>query len=234
LIAALTVRLADPGLSRALHPNARSRDRCPAYCQSKTPGRVLDRPWGSNDPPAVVYNDAPGLGHAHASTFRGGYRGILQRDDYGTYKKLLGSRSAQSSITLVACWGHVRRGVYGLEKSRAPITVETLKRVATLCEIEERGRGESAADRLALRYSGSKPLVAKLPVQGRRLGRIVAAIPVNDGGRELRNRILADRAHLFGFMANRSVPHMNNVSERHLRPSAICHKVPTDSATSGR
>jgi hypothetical protein len=96
---------------------------------------------------------------------------------------------------------HLRSG-----EIEGAITVETLKRFATLCEIEERGRGKSAADRLALRYSGSKPLVAKLPIRGRQLGQIVAAIPVDDGGRELRNRILADRPHLFGFMANQSGP----------------------------
>ena len=37
--------------------------------------------------------------------------------------------------------------------------------------------------------------------------------------------MLANRAHLFVFVTNRSVPYTNNVSERHLRPSVIFRKV---------
>ena len=123
-----------------------------------------DRPWGGSDPPAVVYNYAPGRGHAHADALLGGYRGILQCDGYGAYKKLIGSRSGQPSITLAFCWSHVRRGFYDLAKSKAPIAVETLKRIAALYEIEERVRGKSAADRLVLRQAESTPLVADLRV----------------------------------------------------------------------
>jgi transposase len=69
-----------------------------------------DRPWGGGDPPAVVYNYAPGRGHAHADALLGGYRGILQCDGYGAYKTLVGSRSEQSSITLAFCWSHAPGG----------------------------------------------------------------------------------------------------------------------------
>jgi transposase len=123
-----------------------------------------DRPWGGDEPPAVVYTYAPGRGHAHADALLGSYRGILQCDGYGPYKKLGGSRSGQPSITLTFCWSHVRRGFYGLAKSKAPIAIETLKRIADLYAIEERVRGRSAADRLALRQAESKPLVTELRV----------------------------------------------------------------------
>ena len=59
----------------------------------------------------------------------------------------------------------------------------------------------------------------------RRLDRILAAVPVGEPGRKLHKRMLANRAHLFVFMTNRSVPYTNNVSERHLRPSVIFRKV---------
>ena len=59
----------------------------------------------------------------------------------------------------------------------------------------------------------------------RRLDRIMAAIPVGIPGRKLHKRMLANRAHLFVFMTNRTVPCTNNVSERHLRPSVIFRKV---------
>ena len=59
----------------------------------------------------------------------------------------------------------------------------------------------------------------------RRLDRIMAAVPLGEPGRKLRRRIAANRAHLFVFVTNRSVPATNNVSERHLRPSVIFRKV---------
>jgi transposase len=59
----------------------------------------------------------------------------------------------------------------------------------------------------------------------RRLDRIMAAAPIGEPGRKLHKRMLANRAHLFVFMTNRSVPYTNNVSERHLRPSVIFRKV---------
>jgi transposase len=59
----------------------------------------------------------------------------------------------------------------------------------------------------------------------RRLNRIMAAVPTGEPGRKLRKRIAANRAHLFVFITNRDVPYINNVSERHLRPSVIFRKV---------
>jgi transposase len=55
----------------------------------------------------------------------------------------------------------VRRGFHDSAKTKAPIAIETLKRIAALYEIEERVRGKSAADRLAARQAESKPLVAE-------------------------------------------------------------------------
>ena len=59
----------------------------------------------------------------------------------------------------------------------------------------------------------------------RLLDRIVMAVPMGEPERKLRNRMLANRGHLFVFMTRRDVPFTNNVSERHLRPSVIFRKV---------
>jgi transposase len=77
-----------------------------------------DRPWGGSEPPAVVYSYAPGRGHIHANTLLGGYRGILQCDGYAAYKKLVGSKTNEQSVTLAFCWSHVRRGFYDLAKTK--------------------------------------------------------------------------------------------------------------------
>jgi transposase len=123
-----------------------------------------DRPWGGSQAPAVVYSYAPGRGHVHANALLGGYRGILQCDGYAAYKKLIGSKSADPSITLCFCWSHVRRGFYDLAKIKAPIAMEALRRIAALYEIEARIRGTSAANRLTVRRAESEPLVKDLRV----------------------------------------------------------------------
>ena len=51
-----------------------------------------DRPWRGSEPPAVVYNYAPGRGHAHAAALLGGYRGILQCDAYKAHQALVGAK----------------------------------------------------------------------------------------------------------------------------------------------
>jgi hypothetical protein len=180
-----------------------------------------DRPWGGSDRPAVVYSYAPGRGHTHANALLGGYRGILQCDGYAAYKKVAGTRTADSSITLAFCWSHVRRGFYDLAKSKAPIAVETLKRIAALYEIEERVRGKSAADRLALRQVESKPLVldlrawfegqiAKLPARGPTAEAIRYALNHWDG--------------LERFLEDGRIELDNNSVERAMRPVALSRK----------
>ena len=119
-----------------------------------------DRPWGSREPPAVVYSYAPGRGHVHARALLGGYRGILQCDGYAACKKFAGPARDEQSVTLVSCWSPVRRGFDDLAKSKAPVATE--RRIAALYEIEDRVRGKSPADRLALRQIESRPLTFDL------------------------------------------------------------------------
>jgi len=180
-----------------------------------------DRPWGGSQPPAVVYSYAPGRGHTHANALLGGYRGILQCDGYAAYKKFAGSKSAKTSVTLAFCWSHVRRGFYDLAKAKAPIATETLQRIAALYEIEARVRGKSAADRLAVRQTASKPLVtelrswfeaqiAKLPARGPTADAIRYALNHWDG--------------LCRFLGDGRIELDNNSVERSMRPVALSRK----------
>ena len=180
-----------------------------------------DRPWGGSQPPAVVYSYAPGRGHTHANALLGGYRGILQCDGYAAYKKFAGSKSAETSVTLAFCWSHVRRGFYDLAKAKAPIATETLQRIAALYEIEAGIRGKSAAARLAVRQTESKPLVtelrnwfevqiAKLPARGPTADAIRYALNHWDG--------------LCRFLDDGRIELDNNSVERSMRPVALSRK----------
>jgi hypothetical protein len=195
-----------------------------------------DRPWAGTLPPAVVYRYAPGRGHIHATTLLGHYRGgaadasrhigplrgpILQCDGYGAYKKLGGSKSAATPVTLAFCWSHVRRGFYDLAKTKAPIAVEALQRIGILYEIEARIRGKTAAERLAVRRAESKPLVdalriwfdtqiAKLPARGPMAEAIRYALNHWDG--------------LGRFLEDGRIEIDSNSIERAMRPVALSRK----------
>jgi transposase len=119
-----------------------------------------DRPWGGRDPPAVVYTYAPGRAHHYAITLLGGYRGIVQCDGYGAYKRLAGSTG--DDVTLAFCWSHLRREFYDLAKAGAPVATETLSRIAALYQIEAEIRGKDAGHRLEVRQAKSRPLVEDL------------------------------------------------------------------------
>ena len=181
-----------------------------------------DRPWGGSDPPAVVYNYAPGRGQQHNDRVLGGYRGILQCDGYATYKKLADPKRGEGAVTLVFCWSHVRRGFYDLAKAgAAPIAVEALARIAALYRIEAEVRGKSAAERLAVRKAKSQPLVAdlrtwfeaqvtKLPARGPLAGAIRYALNHWDG--------------LVRFLADGRIELDTNTVERAMRPVALSRK----------
>jgi transposase len=180
-----------------------------------------DRAWGGSQPPAVVYSYAPGRGHIHAHTLLGGYHGILQCDGYAAYKKLGGSKSADPPVTLAFCWSHVRRGFYDLAKTKAPIATEALKRIAALYEIEARIRGNSAAERLAVRQAESKPLVADLRVW---FEVQIAKLPARGPTAEAIGYALRHWDGLERFLDDGRIELDTNSVERAMRPVALSSK----------
>jgi transposase len=180
-----------------------------------------DRPWGGNEPPAVIYSYAPGRGHIHANTLLGGYRGILQCDGYAAYKKFAGPQSNEQSITLVFCWSHVRRGFYDLAKTKAPIAMEALRRIAALYEIEQRVRGKGPADRLAVRQAESKPLVTELRIW---FEAQIAKLPARGPTAAAIRYALNHWAGLQWFLDDGRIELDTNSVERAMRPVALSRK----------
>ena len=178
-----------------------------------------DRPWGGHDPPAVVYTYAPGRAHHYAITLLGGYRGIVQCDGYGAYKRLAGA--AGDGVTLAFCWSHLRREFYDLAKAGAPIATETLSRIASLYQIEQKIRGMTAERRLAVRQAESWPLVDDLHAW------FIAQLPKLPGRGPTAEAIRYALNHWKGleqFLADGRIELDTNSIERAMKPIILSRK----------
>jgi transposase len=118
-----------------------------------------DRPWGGSDPPGVVYVYAHDRTADRPLEHLSGFKGVLQVDGYGGYRKL----ARTSPVSLAFCWSHVRRSFYELAVSGpAPIATEVLERIKGLYAVETDIRGRPADKRRAERQERSKPIVQVL------------------------------------------------------------------------
>ena len=114
-----------------------------------------DRPWGSNDPPGVVYCYAPGRGSEHVKNHLAGFAGILQVDGYAAYKELAKTRDQSAPIALAFCWAHCRRRFYDSRKAA------TRRFAKTRCArsrpfTQSRNRSEAKAPRCAIAFAKPK------------------------------------------------------------------------------
>jgi len=117
-----------------------------------------DRGWGGKDPPGVIFNYAPGRSGKHGEDFLVGFNGILQVDGYAGYKRLARpARTGGNPLVLAYCWAHARRKLFELTGSQ--IARDGLRQIGELYAIEAEIRGQSAAERLAMRQARCAPIV---------------------------------------------------------------------------
>ena len=181
-----------------------------------------DRPWGGQDPPAVVYTYAPGRGTNHALALLKDFSGILQSDGYRAYKTVAEARRGDNGITLVHCWAHCRRQFFDIAKEApAAIAREALKRIAALYDIEAEIRGRSAEDRRAVRQVRSKPLIEALKLWfEQRLAELSRKSTLAEAIRYALNHWSA----LIRFLDDGRIEIDSNTVERSMRPIALNRK----------
>jgi transposase len=122
-----------------------------------------DRPWGSSDPPAVVYAYAPGRGGVHAVKLLDGYTGVLQVDGYAGYNALADPARPGGPVTLAYCWSHLRRKFYEIYVGgHAPIATQALARIKQLYAIENEIRGLPPDLRRRARQDRSRAIIEAL------------------------------------------------------------------------
>jgi transposase len=181
-----------------------------------------DRPWGSTDPPAVVYLYAPGRGAEHAIKPLANFNGVLQVDGYAAYRALADPARDGGPVTLAYCWSHVRRRFYEIvQGGNAPIAEQVLRRIAALYRTETMIRGHAPEQRRTLRQAQSKPVVDDLRTW---LDRQLAKVSGRSRIAEAIRYALKLWAGLTVFLDDGRVEIDTNVVERTIRPIALNRK----------
>jgi transposase len=126
-------------------------------------------------PPAFTDLNPPGSSRGPNDR----YAGILQADAYDGYNQLYLAGRHPGPIREAACWVHARRPFFAMadveENARrkaagnkeiplSPIAIEVVRRIDALFEIERSINGKSAEERVQVRQTLSRPLVAELQV----------------------------------------------------------------------
>jgi transposase len=181
-----------------------------------------DRPWGGDDPPAVVYCYASGRGSEHVRAHLEGFSGILQTDGYAAYKELVKTREASAPIVLSFCWAHLRRGFYKIAVGgNAPLAEDALRQIGALYKIEDQIRGQSAEQRQSARNAKTRPLVDAFKNW---LDATLARVP---GRSKLADAIRYAIRHwqgLIRFLDDGRIEIDSNTVERSMRPIALTRK----------
>ncbi len=117
------------------------------------------RGWSGPEPPAAACFYEPDRKAGRPKAHLVDYRGTLHVDGYVGFEQL----TADGKVKLAACWAHTRRKFYEIAQADgSPIALEAVRRIADIYVVEGRVRGQTPADRLALRQAESRPLIDAL------------------------------------------------------------------------
>lgn len=212
-------------LARKLEPSYQALHdyvlEAPVVGADETTWRMLEKPngknwyaWSAVRTDAVVYRiDASRSAEAARKLLRD-YAGTVMCDGYAAYETLANNRDGP--LRLAHCWSHVRRKFLDAEPDY-PQASEVRELIAALYRVEAKAR--DPAERLALRATESKPIVAEIQAW------LIAqrALPQSSLGKALAYTA-ALWPGLVRFLDDPAVPLDNNASERALRGVVLGRK----------
>jgi transposase len=182
---------------------------------------VDDRPWAGPGHPVAAYVYAEDRKGIRPAAHLAEFKGVLQVDGYGGFKRLAGDR-VDGSITLAFCWAHMRRPFYQFHAStKSPLAAAVLARIAELYAIETEIRGQPAEHRRQVRQEGSRPIVEALHVWLQNHVERVSA--VSDLGKAIRYA-LRHWPGLIVFLDDGRIEMDTNTVERAIRPITLNRK----------
>jgi transposase len=113
-----------------------------------------ERPWASEEPPAVFYRYSPDRKAIHPQSHLAAFRGSLQADGYAGFGELYRS----GKVREVACWAHVRRKFFDIHAANgSPLAKEALDRIGELYAVEAAASGQPPDRRRDIRRSRAGP-----------------------------------------------------------------------------
>ncbi len=122
-----------------------------------------DRPFNGPDPPAALFHYSPDRKGEHPQRHLALYAGILQADAYAGFGDLYYPGRKPGPVMEAGCWAHGRRKLFDLARlARAPLAIETVRRIDAIFDAERAINGLPAEQRLAIRRDQVAPLVTEL------------------------------------------------------------------------
>jgi transposase len=115
--------------------------------------RGFDLPINFFDFTVSLHRDGPG-------EILDDYTGLLMADCYSGFDGIVLESNAR--IVRAACWAHGRRKVFELRNNHPQPASVLLAMVRELYDIEDRAKGMTADERLALRERESRPILARI------------------------------------------------------------------------
>lgn len=180
---------------------------------------VDDRPWQGAAPPAVVYIFAEDRRGQHVREHLLGFSGVLQVDGYAGYRELTKPDRPGGAITLAYCLAHARRQFFEIyRKSKSTVAAEALQRIGAVYQIEGRIRGRTAAERVTVRQTESKPVLETFKAW------LMLRLDEESAKSDLAKAIKYTLNHWDGltvFLTDGRVEVDSNVVERTIRPIAL-------------
>lgn len=172
---------------------------------------------GDQDHPYNVFDFTISRSRDGPATFLGNYAGTLQADAYGGYDGIC----VEKSIRQAGCWAHARRKLVDSQDLEPAITAEALVLIGKLFAVEQEAKDLSAADRLALRQSQSRPVLDALhPKLLLWREKLLPKHPVAQAV----GYILNQWEPLNVFVTDGAVALDNNVAEREMKRQALNRK----------
>ncbi|GAC1644842.1 MAG: hypothetical protein NVS4B4_20350 [Bradyrhizobium sp.] len=178
-----------------------------------------DRPWHGPAPPAVTYVFAASRSAREIAGQLATFDGILQVDGYAAYK----AHARRTGRTVLAfCFAHARRRFVAVHKSTGSRFAATvIEKLAEVYAIEARIRGSSAAERLAVRQTQTKPILAVLEADMRA---ILGEVSAQSALAEACRYTLDHWTGLTRFLGDGRLDIDSNTVERSMRPIALGRK----------
>ena len=180
--------------------------------------------FGSNVPPAVVYQYSPDRTGIRAETLLAGCKGYLHADGYAGFNRLydVDPKTGQSRLQEVSCWAHARRKIFEVHAATdSPLAFDILSKIGALFAVEKTINGRLPDERQRVRAEQSVLLLEDLKQTLEvTLGQISGKTTLAQAIRYMRSRWNS----LLRYTTDGRLEMTNNAAERAIRPLSLGRK----------